>query len=99
MLAPADSLSATISGLDLMPIFINPISGNNQMSPFKRQTVRVLLCACKKLPYSSDNFCWCALIGSKDRVIDLTEIPFEGAIRQRCREILVALTQRSQRGL
>ena len=35
--------------------------------------------ACKKLPY-------CALIGPKDRVINLTQIPSEGAIRQRCME-------------
>ena len=67
--------------LGQMPVIIR-ISGTSQISPFTRQTTHVLLHTCKNLPYWSDNFQWCALIGSKDRVIDLTQIPFEGAKRQ-----------------
>ena len=89
MLPLADSLAATSIGANArhhQPDFRNQsdiVLGTNQISSFTRQTARVLLHACKKLPYWSDNFRWCALMGSKGRVIDLIQIPFEGAIRQR----------------
>ena len=63
MLVLTDSLEATSIGSNAR--HHQPESSNQSDIAFYKTEARVLLRACKKLPYWSDNFRWYALIGSK----------------------------------